>query len=130
MDSSEKMKDSLDKMSFGSLTQEKTMIILPTTTPAVLADVNNNNQTVHQHIQNAEQSKKASDTVQVSAQARKMAGSELDNKPAASFDPLTVQKAADNEVAEKVADNEIAEAQRPSNPVTQKPETSKIDVVA
>ncbi len=106
------------------------MIILPTTTPAVLADVNSNNQTVHQQIQNAEQSKRASDTVQVSAQAREMAGSGLNNKAAANFDPVTVQKAADNEAAEKVADNEIAEAQRPSNPVTQRPETTKIDIVA
>jgi len=106
------------------------MIILPTTTPAILADVNNNNQTIHQQIQNAEQSKKATDTVQVSAQAREIAGGGLNNKPAANVDPVTVQKAADNEAAEKVADNEVAEQQRPTNPITNKPETTKIDIVA
>jgi len=106
------------------------MIILPTTTPVAIADVNNNNQTAQQQIQNVEQSNKATDTVQVSSQAREMAGTELNNKPAANNEPAAVQKAADNNVAEKVADNKIAEAQRPSNPVTQKPESTKIDVVA
>jgi len=106
------------------------MIILPTTTPVAIADVNNNNQTTQQQIQNAEQSKKASDTVQVSAQAREMAGTELNNKPAANSEPAAVQKAADNNVAKRVADNKVIEAQRPSNPVTQKHETTKIDIVA
>jgi len=106
------------------------MIIMPASTPVAIADVSNNNQSQQQQMQSTEQSRKATDTVQVSAQAREMAGSGLDNKPAANSEPIAVQKAADNEAAEKVVDNEITEAQRPSNPVTQKPETSKIDVVA
>ena len=106
------------------------MIILPTTTPAALTDVNNNNQTIHEQIQSAVHSKRATDTVQVSAQARELAGSGLNNGPAANNVPATAQRATDNEMAEKVADNEAIEAQRPSNPVTNKPETSKIDVVA
>jgi len=106
------------------------MIIAPTATPVAISDVSTNNQSQQQQIQIAEESKKATDTVQVSAQAREMAGAELNNKPAANNEPVAVQKAADNEVAEKVADNEIAEQQRPTNPVTNKPETTKIDIVA
>ncbi len=106
------------------------MIIMPAATPVAIADLTNNNQSQQQQIQNVEQSRKATDTVQVSAQARKMAGAELNNKPAANNNPVAIQKAADNEIAEKVADNEIIEQQRPSNPVTNKPETTKIDIVA
>jgi len=105
------------------------MIIMPTTTPVAIADISNNNQSQQQQIQSIEQSRQATDTVQVSAQARKIAGTELNNKPAANSEPVAVQKAANNEVAEKVADNKIVEQQRPHNPVTQKSETTKIDVV-
>jgi len=106
------------------------MIILPTSTPAILADVNNNNQTQHQQMQNAEQSKKASDTVQISAQAREMAGSGLNNnRPPATNDPVAVIKAADNEAAEAVADNENTEAARPANPVTGIPDNNRINLI-
>jgi len=106
------------------------MIIMPTATPVAINDINISNQSQQQQIQIAEESKKATDTVQVSAQAREMAGTELNNKPAANSDPVVVQKAADNKVAEKIADNKVIEQQRPANPVTQKPETTKIDIVA
>jgi uncharacterized transporter YbjL len=106
------------------------MIIMSASTPTAIIDLSNNNQSQQQQVQSAEQSKKATDTVQVSAQAREMAGTELNNRPVASNAPIAIQKAADNEVAERVADNEVIEQQRPSNPVTHKPETTKIDIVA
>jgi len=102
------------------------MIIMPTVTPLALTDLNQNNQTQHQQIQNAEQSKKTTDTVQLSAQARALAGSGLHPNPTL-VDPNAL---ADREMAEKVADNEIVERQRPVNPLTQRPETTKIDIVA
>ncbi len=106
------------------------MIIMPTATPAAITDLSYTNQSQQQHIQNAEQSKKATDTVQVSAQAREMAGDSLSNAPAANNAPAAIQQVADNEAAEKVVDNEVIEQQRPSNPITHKPETTKIDVLA
>lgn len=106
------------------------MIISPSVAPVALIDQNSTNQTQNSQIQNSEQSRKATDTVQVSAQARELAGTEQNNKPVASTSPAAIQKAADNEVAEKVADNEVIEQQRPSNPITHKPETTKIDVLA
>jgi len=106
------------------------MIIMPAATPVAISDVSINNQSQQQQIQLAEESKKATDTVQVSVQARELAGADLNNKPAANTAPAAIQKAADNEVAERVADNEVAEQQRPTNPVTNKPETTKIDIVA
>jgi hypothetical protein len=106
------------------------MIIMPATTPTAIIDLSNNNQSQQQQMQSIEQSKQATDTVQVSAQAREMAGTGQNNNPVAASAPIAIQKAADNEVAERVADNEVIEQQRPSNPVTHKPETTKIDVVA
>ncbi len=106
------------------------MIIMPASTPIASIDFSNNNQAAQQHIQNAEQSKKATDTVQVSAQAREMASTGHNNSPVSVNDPIAIQKAADNKIAERIADNEVIEQQRPSNPVTHKPETTKIDVVA
>jgi len=106
------------------------MIIMPTATPLALTDVNQNNQTQQQHIQNSEQSKKTTDTVQVSAQAREMAGSGLENGSAGSHTiPVSAPAVSDREAVEKVADNEVAEQQRPSNPLTGIPETTKIDIV-
>jgi len=104
------------------------MIILPTATPLALTDLNSSTQTRHQQIQLAEQSKKATDTVQVSAQAREMAGAGLRNHHSGTA-PAAIQQAADHEAAETVADNEVAEQQRPHNPVTQQTESTKIDIV-
>lgn len=101
------------------------MIILPTTTPAAVTDLSNSNQTVHQQIQSSEQSRKATDTVQISAHAQELAGSGLQSRQSPA-----VQSMADNEAAEKVADNEIAETQRLSNPATGVVEKNRIDVVA
>jgi len=104
------------------------MIILPTATPLALTDLNSSTQSRHQQIQLAEQSKKATDTVQVSAQAREMAGAGLRNHHSRTA-PTAIQ-AANHEAAEKTADNEIAEQQRPRNPVTQQTESTKIDILA
>jgi len=106
------------------------MIIMPAATPLAISDVSINNQSQQQHVQLAEESKKATDTVQVSAQARELAGANLNNKPDVNTAPAAIQKAADNEVTERVADNEAVEQQRPTNPVTNKPETTKINILA
>ncbi|TLS66767.1 hypothetical protein FE236_01105 [Mariprofundus erugo] len=106
------------------------MVISPTITPVAVADFSNLNQTQQQHINQSEQSRKATDTVQLSAQARQLASAELHNKPAANTEQVAPHQAADNEAAEKVADNEAAEQARPSNPVTRQPETTKIDLLA
>jgi len=106
------------------------MIILPTTTPAANVAQFDLNQSQQQHIQNSEQSRKATDTVLLSAQARELASTHQHQQAEASNTPATIQRAADNEVAEKVADNEVIEQQRPSNPVTHQPNASKIDIVA
>jgi len=110
--------------------QESAMIILPTTTPAANIERFDFTQHQQQHIQNSEQSRKATDTVQLSTQARKLAGSHQHQQTEAVITPATIQLAADNEVAEKVADNEVIEQQRPSNPVTHQPNATKIDIVA
>jgi len=102
------------------------MIILPTTTPAANIEQFGLNQHQQQHIQNSEQSRKATDTVQLSAQARELASSHQHQQAEAAITPATVQLAADNEVAEKV----VIEQQRPSNPVTHQPNATKIDIVA
>ena len=102
------------------------MIILPTSTPVALTDFSQNNQSQQQLVQHAEQSKKATDTVQLSAQARELAG----NKLAQNQAPLNPLQAADNEANEAVADNEQIEQQRPVNPLTQQPVNTKIDIIA
>ncbi len=130
------------------------MIILPTTTPVAAIDFSNLNQSQQNQTNQAEQSKRATDTVMVSSEARQMAGTELNSKPssysaaivpqqvestnapaapqqvAPSTPPVSAQQAADNEVTEKVADSEVVEQQRPTNAMTGKLESTKIDVVA
>ena len=127
------------------------MIILPAATPAVAIDQNTINQSQQNQSQSLQDAKKATDTVQLSAEARKLAGTESSDRapvtpaPAAptqetggansvslalEASATTHRVAADNEVTEKVADNEVAEQQRPTNAVTGQNETTKIDVVA
>jgi len=130
------------------------MIILPVSTPAIAIDQNTVNQSQQNQINQSEQSRKATDTVVVSSKAREMAGTELNYSPSASSTPAPADKpaansvslatevknappppppahvAADIEVAEKVAASEVVEQQRPTNAMTGKQETTKIDVVA
>ncbi|OIO75475.1 MAG: hypothetical protein AUJ57_00005 [Zetaproteobacteria bacterium CG1_02_53_45] len=130
------------------------MIILPTTTPVVAADFSNLNQTHQNQTNQAEQSKRASDTVMLSSEARQMASADLNYKPSttaepvappqvdsanapataeqapAASTPVSVPQAADNEASEKVADSEAAEQQRPVNAMTGKFESTKIDMLA
>jgi len=107
------------------------MIIMPTATPLALTDASQSNQTQQQHTQQAEQSKRTTDTVQLSAQAREMAGGGLQNEPAPNPTIQTpVQTLTDREAAETVADHDVIEQQRPSNPLTGIPTATKIDILA
>ena len=107
------------------------MLIMPTATPLALTDLQHDNQTQHQQLQNAELSRKNSDTVQLSAQARELAGGGLRQQGDGDHANLTVtHAAADREATEAVADNETAEQQRLDNPLTRMPETTKIDILA
>jgi len=106
------------------------MIILPTATPVAAADFGNTNQSQQNQVNQSEHSRKATDTVQLSSEARQMAGTELNPKTSATTAPLPPQQLADIEVAEKVADNEAVEQQRPVNPSSKQPETTKIDLLA
>jgi len=131
------------------------MIIMPVSTPAVAVDQNNVNQSQQNQSQSLQDSRKATDTVQLSSEARKMAGVESNytaaapaTPPAAATQeasasansvslateiqstPTPAHIATDNEVTEKVADSEVAEQQRPVNAATGKQETTKIDIVA
>jgi len=106
------------------------MIILPASTPVALADFGNLNQSQQNQVSQSEQSRKATDTVQLSAQAKEMAGAQLHSSPTQVQQPTAQHIASDNEATEKVADNEAVEQARPVNPQTQKPETTKIDVLA
>jgi len=106
------------------------MIILPAATPVALADLGNLNQSQQNQVSQSEQSRKATDTVQLSAQAKQLAGAQLHNSPTTNTQPTAQHIASDNEATEKVADNEAVEQQRPTNPQTQRPETTKIDMLA
>jgi len=97
------------------------MIILPASTPAVAVDQSSLNQAQQNQVQSSEQSRKATDTVQISPKALELAGTELKQSP--------------TQVAEARAVKQVEEAvevdkQQPVNPATQKPESNKIDVVA
>jgi len=106
------------------------MLIAPTATPLALTNLNHSSQTQHQQIQNAEHSKKNTDTVQLSAQARELGGGVLQNGASDTVNLPVSGAVADREAVEKVADNETIEQQRPSNPVTRMPVTTKIDILA
>ncbi|MDX8405758.1 MAG: hypothetical protein R8K50_06370 [Mariprofundus sp.] len=106
------------------------MIILPSSTPAAVSDFGNFNQTQQNHISQSEQSRKATDTVQLSPQSLQLASAQMHNNPTASVQSVAPHVAADNESLEKVADNEAVELQRPVNPQTQRPETTRIDLLA
>ncbi|EAU55671.1 hypothetical protein [Mariprofundus ferrooxydans] len=106
------------------------MIILPASTPAAVVDFGNLNQSQQNQVSQSEQSRKATDTVQLSPQSRQLAGAQLHNSPTQNSQPVELHIAAEKEATEKVADNEAVEQARPVNPQTQKPETTKIDLLA
>ncbi len=106
------------------------MLIMPTATPLALTDLQHDNQTQHQQLQNAELSRKNSDTVQLSAQARELAGGGLRQGAGNHANLMLTHAAAEREATETVADNETAEQQQPANPLARKPETTKIDILA
>ncbi|MDQ6999215.1 MAG: hypothetical protein Q9M17_10925 [Mariprofundus sp.] len=98
------------------------MIIVPTATPAAVLDQNTVNQTQQYQTQSAEQSRKASVTVQVSAEARELAGAE--SKEPAPQQKIEVQANKENIQAVEV------NKQQAVNQTTKLPENNKIDVVA
>jgi len=106
------------------------MIILPTTTPVATTDYANLNQSGQQQANLAEESRKANDTVQFSFRSLELASAQLHNRPTPSIQPAATQGAADNEAREVVADNEAVESNVRVNAQTQKPEATKIDVLA
>ncbi len=98
------------------------MIIVPTATPAAAIDQNTVNQTQQNQVQSAEQSRQASVTVQVSSEARQLAGAE--NKEA------TPQQKVEVQVGKELAQAIEVNKQQPVNQSTKLPENNKIDVVA
>ena len=98
------------------------MIIVPTATPAAVLDQNTVNQTQQNQVQSAEQSRRASVTVQVSSEARELAGAE--NKETAPQQKAEAQ--ANKAIAQAIEVNK----QQPVNQTTKLPENNKIDVVA
>jgi len=97
------------------------MIIVPTATPAAVLDQNTVNQTQQNQVQGAEQSRQATVTVQVSSEARELAGAE--NKETGPQQKAEVQ--ANKEIVQAVEVNK----QQPVNQTTKLPENNKIDIV-
>ena len=97
------------------------MIIVPTATPAAVLDQNTVNQSQQNQVQSAEQSRTASVTVQLSAEARELAGTE--NKETPPQQKAEVQ--ANKEIVQAVE----TQKQQPINETTKLPENNKIDVV-
>jgi len=97
------------------------MIILPAATPAVAIEQNNVNQAQQNQVQSSEQSRKATDTVQISPKALELAGTDLKQSPV---------QAAESNVIKQASEAVEVNKQQPVNPTTQKPESTKIDVVA
>ena len=130
------------------------MIILPVSTPAVAIDQNSVKQSEQNDTQALQKSRKATETVQISSEARQLAGAESKNSnnsastysassgnnaaaatqtasPQAGSTTTSVQQASDNEAAEVVADSEVAEQQSSAGATAGNPEAkdSKISVV-
>jgi hypothetical protein len=103
------------------------MIILPVTTPAAAIDQNSVNQAQQNQLQSSEDSRKATDTVKISAEAQQLADNSVNsNAPKEANDPTRImaQEAA-KALTEAPKSDDVQK-----NPVTQKPEGSKIDIVA
>ncbi|MDQ6992186.1 MAG: hypothetical protein Q9M31_01825 [Mariprofundus sp.] len=106
------------------------MIILPaSTTPIASTDFTNLRQSQQNITSQSEQSRKATDTVQLSSEAKQLASAQAHNSSAVNV-AVSAPQSTDSEATETVADNEAVEQQRPVNLQTQKPETTKIDVLA
>jgi len=97
------------------------MIIAPTTTPVALLDQNSVNQSQQQQVQSTEYSRKASVTVQLSSEARELAGTE--NKEA----PL--QQKAEAQITKQVNAAVETTKQQPVNPTSKQPENNKISIL-
>ncbi len=103
------------------------MIILPTTTPAAVIDQSSVNQSQQQQVSSAEQSRKATVTVQLSSEARELAGAE--NKEAAPQQKAEIQLRIEAHADKLVNLAAEAQKQQPINETTNRPENNKIDIV-
>ena len=96
------------------------MLIAPTATPIASIDQSNVNQTQQNSVQQSVQSKKATDTVQISAKAQELAGTELKKTP---------EQQSEIFIAKQAENNKVADQQQRINPLTYQPTNNKIDVV-
>jgi len=96
------------------------MIITPAATPVAAIDQSNVNQSQQNIVQQSEQSRKATDTVQISPRAQELAGSET---------PISPAQQADIRIAKQAVESEAINQQQPVNSLTHQPANSKIDVV-
>ncbi len=112
------------------------MIISPTLPPAAAIEQSSVNQSLLNQIDSSQQSRRATDTVQLSSEARNLASTKLDNNNNANNAQLAAKNPNDNELQEAVPDNEAAEPPRPNstanatNNVAQQQQTAKIDIIA
>lgn len=105
------------------------MLISPTIPPVALVDQNSVNQSLNNQIANAEQSRKATDTVQLSAEAKNLANADLNSSSNRQHIVQNTSASRENEALETAPDNESSESQQPVNNLTQQSTTTKIDVV-
>jgi len=98
------------------------MIIAPTTTPAAVLDQNSVNQSQQQQVQSSKDSRKATVTVQISSQARELAGTK-------NNDETPPQQKADAQVIKQANEAIEVSKQQAVNPTSKLPESNKIDVV-
>jgi len=103
------------------------MIILPTTPPAAVIDQSSVNQSQQQQVSSAEQSRKASVTVQLSSEARELAGAE--NKETVPQQKAEIQLRIEAHADKLVSLAVDAQKQEPINQTTKQPENNKIDIV-
>jgi len=134
--------------------EEDSMIIAPTATPAALLDQSSLNQSQQQQTQNTELSRKASVTVQLSPEARELAGAENKETPqqqrqeasqktsdkpvivqfssasrelaAAENKPTTAQQQIEVHVTKQFNQALEVNQQQPINPSSKQPEHNKI----
>lgn len=98
------------------------MIIAPTITPAAALDQNSVKQSQVQQVQSTEDSRKATVTVQVSSQARELAGTKSNNE-------TPPQQQAEAQVIKKANEAIEINKQQPINPTSKQPKSNKIDIV-
>ncbi|GAV19098.1 hypothetical protein MMIC_P0027 [Mariprofundus micogutta] len=102
------------------------MIILPVSTPVASIDQSHVNQTQLNHTRSLEDSRIATDTVKISAEAQHLSSSLVNDKAAPSGNDAARAIIADA----KKALQEPPKVDVPKNPATQTPESNRIDVLS